>query len=172
MSRFFKFLIMVAAIANLVLIFAFEGAIPEYLPLPFFMQKAESEENGAGEPAIEEAAFEEAGPAVQTEKMTEPEAGTEAEPLPEETAAAEETPEEEEPVPVCRIISPEGSNIRSGPGVDFEVIASYPYDTVLVLTGEYEIGWHSILAEDGTEGYIFETQIELPEGYTTEETVY
>jgi hypothetical protein len=84
----------------------------------------------------------------------------------------EEEPVEEPVLPECRIISLDGSNIRSGPGMDYEIVASYPYDMVLSLTGEYEIGWYSILAEDGTEGYIFETQIELPEGYVAEEAAY
>ena len=99
-----------------------------------------------------------------------------AEALPEEVIAAKEPAEEEttveQPLPECRVISLDGSNIRSGPGMDYEVVASYPYDTMLFLTGEYEIGWFSILAEDGTEGYIFETQIELPEGYVAEEAAY
>ena len=183
MSRFFKFLIMAAAIANLVLLFVFDGRIPENLPMPFFMQSAESEENEAEEPAFEEAVPEEAVPEeadlnAQAEEAPEPETETEeeAEELPEEVIAAEETAEEENPeeqaLPECRVISLDGSNIRSGPGLDNEVVASYPYDTVLFLTGEYEIGWYSILAEDGTEGYIFETQIELPEGYMTEDTAY
>jgi hypothetical protein len=178
MSRFFKFLIMVAAIANLILLFVFDGEIPEELPMSFFMHQAESEVNGAEEPAVEEAVPEEADLNVQAEEVAEPETETdmEAEALPEETAAAEEPAEEEteeeEALPVCRIISLDGSNIRSGPSLDNEVVASYPYDTVLTLTGEYEIGWYSILAEDGTEGYIFETQIELPEGYVAEEAAY
>ena len=178
MSRFLKFLILVAVIANLVLLFVFEGEIPEKLPMLFFMHRAESEENVAEEPAIGKTVPEEDDLAAQTEEVTEPEteADKEAEALPEEDIAAEEPEEEEnaeeEALPECRVISLDGSNIRFGPGMDYEVVASYPYDTVLVLTGEYEIGWFSILAEDGTEGYIFETQIELPEGYVTEETVY
>ena len=178
MSRFLKFLILVAVIANLVLLFVFEGEIPEKLPMPFFMHRAESEENVAEEPAIGKTVPEEDDLAAQTEEVTEPETETykEAEALPEEDIAAEEPEEEEnaeeEALPECRVISLDGSNIRSGPGMDYEVVASYPYDTVLVLTGEYEIGWYSILAEDGTEGYIFETQIELPEGYVTEEAEY
>lgn len=186
MSRFFKFLIMAAAIANLVLLFVFDGRIPENLPMPFFMQSAESEENEAEEPAFEEAVPEEAVPEesdlnAQAEEAPEPETETEKEPeaLPEEPeeVIAAENPEEEEPaeepvLPECRIISLDGSNIRSGPGMDYEIVASYPYDMVLSLTGEYEIGWYSILAEDGTEGYIFETQIELPEGYVAEEAAY
>jgi hypothetical protein len=178
MSRFFKFLIMAAAIANLVLLFVFDGRIPENLPMPFFMQSAESEENEAEEPAFEEAVPEEADLNAQAEEAPEPETETEeeTEELPEEVIAAEETAEEENPeeqaLPECRIISLDGSNIRSGPGMDYEIVASYPYDMVLSLTGEYEIGWYSILAEDGTEGYIFETQIELPEGYVAEEAAY
>ena len=183
MSRLFKFLIMVVAIANLVLLFVFEGEIPASLPMPSFINRAESEENGAEEAVPEETVPEETVPEeadlnAQAEEVTEPETETEKEPeaLPEEVTAAEEPEEDEtaeEPaLPECRIISLDGSNIRSGPGMDYEIVASYPYDMVLSLTGEYEIGWYSILAEDGTEGYIFETQIELPEGYAAEEADY
>lgn len=174
MSRFFKFLIMVAAIANILLLFVFDGQIPSNIPIPFITKPAESEEVVAEEPAVEETVLPE-----ETEEVTEPEAEEEEEVLPEQVAAEEEIQEvtaeeetQEEALPECRIISPDGSNIRSGPSLDNEVIASYPYDTVLVLTGEFENGWYSILAEDGTEGYIFETQIELPEGYITEEMIY
>ena len=171
MSRFFKFLIMVAAIANLVLIFVYEGQIPGDFHIPFLGQMSENESK---EPLVEETVL-----PVQTEEVAEPEIAEEEEVLPETPVAevevaeepAEEAVEEEEP-PVCRIISLDGSTVRSGPGPDYEVVTSYPYDTVLVLTGEPEIGWYPVLAEDGTEGFIFETQIELPEGYVTEETVY
>jgi len=175
MSRFFKFLIMVAAIANLFLLLTFDGQFPSDFRIPFPAKPAETEETEAVKPVPEET--------VPEEEVKEPETAEEtAQIQPEEEApkeeateeAGEEENQEEEALPECRIISEYGSNVRSGPGPDYEVVAAYPYDTVLVITGEPEIGWFPIRAEDGTEGYIFETQIELPEGYDyiTEETVY
>ena len=174
MSRFFKFLIMVAAIANLILLLSFDGQLPSFVRIPFLPSAEEAEETEAVKPVPEETL-------PEKEEAAEPETTVEtamAEPEEEvQEEAGEETEEEaqeEETLPECRVISEYGSNVRSGPGPDYEVVTAFPYDTVLVITGEPEIGWFPIRAEDGTEGYIFETQIELPEGYayTTEEGLY
>lgn len=162
MSRFFKFLIIVAAVVNLAFVFVFDGRIPSNIPIPFVKNAEESEEtlpeSDVLQPDDAEVAEEE------TEVLPEEAAaeGTEEEELTEET-------EEETAVPRCRIISAGGSNVRSGPGSSFEVLTSYPYDTVLILTGEAEIGWYPILAEDGTEGYIFESQVEILEENAAED---
>lgn len=159
MSRFLKFLIIVAAVINLVFVFVLDGKIPSNLPLPIIKDAAESEE-----PAFE---AEELQP-VAAEEVTEEEKEIQTE---EAGAGAEETeePEAEDILPRCRISAAGGSNIRSGPGTNFEIVTAYPYDTVLSLTGEPEIGWYPILAEDGTEGYIFENQIEILDENAAEE---
>ena len=163
MKTFFKFLLLLILAANLLLLFVFDRLIPASLHFPFgseeletIITEEEEKEDEAGTVDIEEAAVHAEEPAEQ------PEPEPETEPVPgTDTVMVEET--EEEALPVCRIISQGGSNIRSGPGIDFEIIASYFYDTRLSLTGEPENGWYPILAEDGTEGYIFETQIEIPD---------
>ena len=179
MSRFFKYLILVAAIANLAILFVYDGVIPENLPIPFIRNETEKEEN-AGEDAAPETAVlpeetQEKEPETEPETVKEPEEAETAMETGEagETETASETETEEEPELLqCRIISEYGSNVRSGPGPDYDVVASYPYDTVLTLTGEPDMGWYPILAEDGTEGYIFETQILLPEGMLQSEAAY
>lgn len=176
MSRFFKFLIMVAAIANLFLLLSFDDQIPSVFRIPFLTKPTETEETEAEKPDPKEKDPGEEG-------VKEPETAVETaqiqpeEEAPEEEAAkeaGEEEAQEEEDLPKCRVISEYGSNVRSGPGPDYEVVAAYPYDTVFVIIGEPEIGWFPIRTEDGTEGFIFENQIELPEGYDylTEEAVY
>ena len=163
MKTFFKFLLLLILAANLLLLFVFDRLIPASLHLPFgsdgsetiITEEEEEKEDEAGTADIEEAAVHAEEPAEQ------PEPEPETEPVPDTDTVMEE--QEEEALPVCRIISQGGSNIRSGPGIDFEIIASYFYDTRLSLTGEPENGWYPILAEDGTEGYIFETQIEIPD---------
>lgn len=160
MNRFLKFLIMAAAVINLVFLFIFDGRIPSVLSLPFVSSAVESEEAVPQADPVQpaEAAVEE----TQTLPEEAPAEGNEEEMAPEE-------PEEAAFLPGCRIISGDGSNVRSGPGTGFEVVTSYPYDTGLVLTGAPENGWYPILAEDGTEGYIFESQIEILEDNAEED---
>ena len=157
---FLKFLIVIAAIVNLLILFVFDGRLPSQLRLPFSLpnvrkEAAETEE----EPAEEETTVEEQAPEEpETENIVFEEEETE----PEEAV-------EEETVQRCTIISADGSNIRSGPGLDYEVVATYAYDTILVVTGEPENGWYPIQAEDGTRGYIFESQISMLEEGTQNE---
>ena len=154
MNRILKFLILVAAVMNLVFVFVFDGQIPSSIPLPLFNNEAEREETVPIEAEVQPAAEEamEAEPEIPAEETGE--------------EAAEE--EEEEYVPRCRVISEGGSNVRSGPGTGFDVVTSYPHDTVFILRGEPETGWYPILAEDGTEGYIFESQIEILDDHAEE----
>lgn len=158
MNRILKFLILVAAVMNLVFVFVFDGQIPSSIPLPLFNNEAEREETVPIEAEIQPAAEEavEAEPEIPAEE-------------PVEEAGEEKDEEEEEYVPRCRIISEGGSNVRSGPGTGFDVVTSYPYDTVFILRGEPETGWYPILAEDGTEGYIFESQIEILDDHAEED---
>lgn len=163
MSRFFKFLILVAAVINLAFVFVFDGKIPSGLPIPFLNSEEDREEvNEQSE--IRPAETEETAEA-ETEVQTE-----EPEDL-EPEAVEPETEEPEEILPRCRIAAAGGSNIRSGPGTGFDIVTAYPFDTILTLTGEPEIGWYPVLAEDGTEGYIFENQIEILDENTGEENV-
>lgn len=166
MSRFLKFLIIIAAVINLIFVFIFDGKIPSNLSLPFVKNAVEGEKETAEEtetlPAETEETVEK-----ETEFQTEEAAAEEPETGEPET----EEVEEEEILPRCRIIAAGGSNVRSGPGTNFEIVTAYPYDTVFTLRGEPEIGWYPILAEDGTEGYIFENQIEIIDVNTAEENI-
>ena len=169
MKSFLKFLVLTALAANMVFLFVLGGRIPEGISLPFGLSMPETEEEEEMTADVPAEAEKE-----KAEEVKEEESGTEAakkdrkagqEPAKdqEEGIRTEEMTgeEEKETLSSCRIISDSGSNIRSGPGLDYEVILSYPYDTVLLVRGEAQDGWYPILAEDGTEGYIFETQIEL-----------
>jgi hypothetical protein len=179
MKNFLKFLLLIVLAANMFFLFVLGGRIPEGISLPAGLtpgaaedeeemtaqvpeetekvktNKDKEKENGTEEPEKDRETRKEAGEAPAGE--TGAEAGTEA--------GTEEGTGEEAALPSCRIISENGSNIRSGPGMDFEVVRSYPYDTLLLMKGAVQDGWYPIQAEDGTEGYIFETQIELPEDY-------
>ena len=161
--RFLRALIVIVAVINLLFLFVLDGRIPSEIHLPFSFP-------GAHRGSVE---AEEESAEVFTEGETEEDTAAEPEETPEEVTEeepVEEEPAEEEPVQRCTIISPDGSNIRSGPGSDYEVIASYGYNTVLVVTGEPEYGWYPIQAEDGTAGFIFETQISMLEEETQNET--
>lgn len=164
MKTFFKLLLLIVLTANLLLLFVFDRLIPTEIQLPFDFGRPEpavAEETVAEiqkEDMEEEAAAEE--PAEEEEPAAEPDAEPEADTVFQEP--------EEEALPVCRIISAGGSNVRTGPGSGYEVVGVYPYDTVLSVTGEAENGWYPVRTEDGTEGYIFESQITIPEEAGTE----
>ena len=163
--NFIKFLIVVAIILNLLFLFVFDGRIPSGIQLPFSLptfqkENADTEETAAEEEAVEESDAENI--VFEAEKAEEEQAEVPEEPVEEEAV-------QQEPVQRCTIVSEGGSNIRSGPGVDYEVVTSYAYNTVLIVTGNPENGWYPIQAEDGTTGYIFETQISMLEDETPAE---
>lgn len=157
MKNFFKFLLLIVLVANLLLLFVFDRLIPAEVHLPFDLGRSEHTVTEEPENEIQTAdIIEETVPAEEPEGETE----LETEPMTEVA--------EEEILPVCRIISAGGSNVRTGPGSGYDVIGIYPYDTVLTVTGEAENGWYPIRTEDGSEGYIFESQVTVPEEVSDE----
>jgi uncharacterized protein YgiM (DUF1202 family) len=157
MKNFFKFLLLIVLAANLLLLFVFDRLIPTEVHLPFDLGGSESTVTVEPENEIQTTDIvDETVPAEEPKEESEPETEPETE-LPQE-----------EILPVSRIISAEGSNVRSGPGSGYDVIGIYPYDTVLMVTGEAVNGWYPIRTEDGTEGYIFESQVTVPEEAATE----
>lgn len=171
MKNFFKFLILILVIANMLVLFVFDRFIPASIGLPFLsveglanvMEELSEEKTSEEEQKDLETEAENGDEAAEGEEDTGIQTGPE-EPV-NDMAEAEETESEEheEVVPSCRIISDTGSNVRSGAGTGFPSIGIYPFDTVLTITGEAENGWYPVFAPDGTEGYIFESQIEILE---------
>ena len=180
MKSFFKFLLLILVIANILVLFVFDRFIPSSISLPFMSveglanvledlseQRASEEEAEKEEEEKKdlEAEEEKEGEAAEGEEDADLQTGREepAEETAEETEAEEpaETEEPAEAVPACRVISDTGSNVRSGAGIGFSVIGAYPYNAVLTITGEKENGWYPVMAQDGTEGYIFESQVEI-----------
>lgn len=176
MKSFFKFLLLVLVIANILVLFVFDRFIPSSISLPFLSVEGlanvleELSEQRASEEEAEkeeeekkdlEAEEEKEGEAAEGEEDADLQTGRE-EPA-EETVEAEETVAEEpvEAILACRVISDTGSNVRSGAGIGFPVVRAYPYNAVLTLTGEKENGWYPVMAPDGTEGFIFESQVEI-----------
>ena len=95
---------------------------------------------------------------------------TSAAPVQQETAAAATTaaatqaaPEEEEAeVMTCRVTAANSLRVRSGPGTEFEVIASVKYEDVLTVLG-VENDWVHIRTGDGLEGYVSTQYVEIIE---------
>lgn len=156
MKTFFKILLLIVLAANMLLLFVFDRLIPADIQLSFDFGRAETTVTEEPDTEIQEADTEKE-PVIPEETSEEQTAEKEPD------AEAEPEEPEEEALPVCRIISESGSNVRSGPGSGYEVIGIYPYDTVLTIIGEAEIGWYPIRTEDGAEGYIFESQIVIPD---------
>lgn len=171
MKKFLKFLVLAALAANMVFLLVLDGRLPAGISLPFRLpvtEAAKEEEMTAEVPAVTETAEpeedkkEEAG----TEETEEnPKTGRRQPQEPAESAETEEETETEEHLPYCRVISENGSNVRSGPGQAYEVIFICPYDTLLFIRGEAVDGWYPVQMQDGTQGYIFESQIGLPENF-------
>ena len=161
--RFLRTLLIIAAIINLLCIFVFDGQIPSQIHLPFSFPAFPGGAAETAEAPVEEIAEEEVQEEHAAETAELPEEELEEEPAGEEPVEQPVEKPAEEPVSRCTITSPGGSNIRSGPGSDYEVITAYAYDTLLVVIGEPENGWYPIQAEDWTTGYIFESQISMLE---------
>ena len=78
-------------------------------------------------------------------------------------AATQAAPEEEEAeVMTCRVTAANSLRVRSGPGTEFEVIASVKYEDVLTVLG-VENDWVHIRTGDGLEGYVSTQYVEIIE---------
>lgn len=127
--RFLKALLAIAAVLNLLFLFVFNYKVPSEIRLLSDQSELSGEAAASvGESAGETTETEEAKPTKEPTKT--PIAESEREPA----KVVREEPEEpavEEPVRRCIIINTDGSNIRSGPGLDYEVITVYAYNTIL-----------------------------------------
>ena len=87
--------------------------------------------------------------------MTEAEAGE-----PEE-----ENPEtEDDGLRKCLINDGYYARIRSGPGMDYEIVTEMESGSILVITGDMEDGWYPVRSEDETiEGYIYSDLVHFSE---------
>ena len=128
----------------------------------------------------------------EVEEIKEPEAETEVEPVGEETAEAkaeepeaeadaapagedvteaeagepeEENPEtEDDGLRKCLINDGYYARIRSGPGMDYEIVTEMESGSILVITGDMEDGWYPVRSEDETiEGYIYSDLVHFSE---------
>ena len=55
------------------------------------------------------------------------------------------------------------SNIRTGPGGNYEVLRMAAYDEVMIVRGEEEDEWLPIRTKGGLEGYIFAGMLVIDE---------
>lgn len=170
-QRFSKNIIVVISVLNLIFLFGFNYRIPfihhqaesgqeaEDMSAAESMESLESSvlENDGTDPAAAE-------PASSGE--TSPEAGAAGdaaasqEQTPEENAAAEEQAQAGT-AQQCVVSARSSANVRSGPGTEYDVVASLPNNTVLDITGEAQNGWYPVRAENGVEGYIIQTYVTM-----------
>ena len=149
MMKFLKVLlsmiISALAIANIVLLFAFEYEVFGFKWMDLFpVSSASTEAATTAEAAVEEVN----------------EGDTSAE---EETASEAESAAEEETVRKCVVTASKNARIRNGPGKEYKHIASVARDTVLTVIDVEDNGWVHIRMEDGTEGYISGDLVEMLE---------
>ena len=156
---------------NLLFLFASDGTVPSEIPIPFISGASHNEERAFKEEDENNnvQATDTTVETLQNEAEVE-ENAEDTEPAAEDlvnTAEDTENPAEgtkaEEPEDDflrCMIIAETGFNISPGAGNDFEIVTSYPYETVLAVTGEVDNGCYPVLAEDGTGGF-FETQLQM-----------
>ena len=158
-QRFSKNIIVVISVLNLIFLFGFNYRIPFIHHQAESMELLESSvlENDGTDPAASE-------PASSGE--TSPEAGAAGdaaasqEQTPEENAAAEEQAQAGT-AQQCVVSARSSANVRSGPGTEYDVVASLPSNTVLDITGEAQNGWYPVRAENGVEGYIIQTYVTM-----------
>ena len=132
----FKYTVVILSILNLVWLYGFGYRIPW----------------AAGDPKTEEAAVaaSTASEAAVVEEVVEEE--------PEE----EEPEEEKEQVVRCRVTAASRLNVRMGPGTNYQVVTTANYDDILIVL-DVENGWVHIRNEQGQEGYVSETYVEIIE---------
>lgn len=170
-QRFSKNIIVVISVLNLIFLFGFNYRIP------FIHHQAESgqaaEDMSAAESmeSLESSVLENDGtdsaaaePASSGE--TSPEAGAAGDAAASQEQTAEESAAAEEPAQTgtaqkCVVSARSSANVRSGPGTEYDVVASLPNNTVLDITGEAQNGWYPVRAENGVEGYIIQTYVTM-----------
>ena len=142
---FLSMIISALAIANIVLLFAFEYEVFGFKWMDLFPESSASTEAATtAEVAVEEVS----------------EGDTSAE---EETTSGAESVAEEEKARKCVVTASKNARIRNGPGKEYDHIASVPRDTVLTVIDVEDNGWVHIRTEDGTEGYISGDLVEMTE---------
>ena len=159
LQRFSKNIIVVISVLNLIFLFGFNYRIPFIHHQAESMEPLESSvlENDGTDPAASE-------PASSGE--TSPEAGAAGdaaasqEQTREENAAAEEQAQAGT-AQQCVVSARSSANVRSGPGTEYDVVASVPSNTVLDITGEAQNGWYPVRAENGVKGYIIQTYVTM-----------
>ena len=169
MRRMIPFILAAAAVLNLVWLFGFDYKLPPFLTRFTTGERAALEEEAKEAEEKEEAEDQKAEvhpvnapvqapePAAEEteeapEEETEEEKGALQEREPQEDAG--ETPEGER-VRTCSPYEGNTPNIRSGPGMDYEVIGMAMPGEVLFVRGDEEDGWLPIRTGDGLEGYVF-----------------
>lgn len=174
-QRFSKNIIVVISVLNLIFLFGFNYRIPfihhqaesgqeaEDMSAAESMESLESSvlENDGTDPVVADSAV--ADPAAAGETAPEAVAGEAAasqEQTAEESAAAEE-PAQAGTAQKCVVSARSSANVRSGPGTEYDVVASLPNNTVLDITGEAQNGWYPVRAENGVEGYIIQTYVTM-----------
>ena len=170
-QRFSKNIIVVISVLNLIFLFGFNYRIPFIHHQAESGQEAEDMSAAESMESLESSAVEGDGtdPAAAEPASTgetSPEAGAAGdaaasqEQTPEENAAAEE-PAQAGTAQKCVVSARSSANVRSGPGTEYDVVASLPNNTVLDITGEAQNGWYPVRAENGVEGYIIQTYVTM-----------
>ena len=149
-------LIAAAGIVNLIFLFGFEYKIPKH----------DETKTGAGSTAIE------SGPLVDSDYSQEGATDTLSNDSAHSATSGETAnvaAEQEESnvgethYQKCKVITKGNARIRSGPGTEYERVASVTSGTILIITGE-ENGWYHVHTADfGIEGYILGELVELIE---------
>ena len=172
----------VLAVINLIWLFVFNYKIPG-LPSLSSGKKDAAEGENVEEPLPEEEVTEDldveeseaetemAPGSEEIEKAADEEPQAEAEAAPADVDMAETTAEETEDLEEendglrrCRINDGYNARIRSGPGMDYEIVTEMESGSLLVITGDMEDGWYPVRSEDGTvEGYIYSDLVFFPE---------
>lgn len=133
-GSFFKYCVVILAVLNLVWLFGFEYRIPNL--------------KGKQAPKTEEA-----GAAASTAVATVADKKE-----PDDKSKEEKEPEEE--VTYCRVIVSPKLNVREGPGTNYDILTTASYNEILTVYGA-EKGWVHIRNEEGIEGYVSETYVEM-----------
>ena len=158
-QRFSKNIIVVISVLNLIFLFGFNYRIPFIHHQAESMESLESsvlENDGTDTAASEPASSGE----TSTEAGAAGDAAVSQEQTPEENAAAEEQAQAGT-AQQCVVSARSSANVRSGPGTEYDVVASLPSNTVLDITGEAQNGWYPVRAENGVEGYIIQTYVTM-----------
>lgn len=129
-----KYCVIILAVLNLVWLFGFDYRIPDIKRI----ESPKTEEVAAAASTVAAVASEKKDSASQSEEEKEP----------------------EEKEAHCRVIVSPRLNIRKGPGTNYEILTTAGYNEILVVY-EVERGWVHIRNEEGVEGYVSATYVEM-----------